>query len=349
MIRHLVALAERGWIPDFLIRVGIRRLVAGRLREIDAAGADAAERTEALVRAMSRGPVAVQPDRPNEQHYEVPAAFFERVLGPHMKYSCCHWPRGISLLAEAESAMLERTCERAGVADGQKILDLGCGWGSLTLWMARRYPNARITAVSNSNGQRRFIAERCRALGLGNVQVVTADMNEFTAEGRFDRVLSIEMFEHMRNYRELLGRIASWLKPDGRLFVHVFCHRSHPYLFEIDGDRDWMARHFFTGGLMPSADLLARFQEDLVVERQWEIDGRHYEKTALAWLERLDAASDACREILADVYGQPEGTRWLQRWRIFFLACAELFAFRDGREWFVSHSLLRHRSGAEEH
>jgi cyclopropane-fatty-acyl-phospholipid synthase len=343
-MERVIDLAERGWVPDPLLRAGIRRLLAGRLRQVDADSENPSARVASLVREMSASPVALDVQAANEQHYEVPAAFFERVLGPHLKYSCCYWPEGVDLLAEAEAAMLELTCRRAGLEDGMRILELGCGWGSLSLWMARELPRAEIVSVSNSHGQRRFIEERAAALGLGNLEVVTSDMNDFSTERRFNRVVSVEMFEHMRNYRELLGRISGWLEPHGRLFVHVFCHRSHPYLFETDGRNDWMARNFFTGGLMPTPDLLGRFSEDLVVERQWEVGGGHYEKTALAWLENLDASREDCLEILTGVYGAGEARRWLQRWRMFFFACAELFAYRGGSEWFVSHSLLRHRS-----
>lgn len=339
-MQRLIAIAERGWIPDGWIRVGIRRLIEGRLREVDADTTDATVRVEALVAEMTESPVALEVRKANEQHYEVPAAFFERVLGPHLKYSGCYWPDGVSLLAEAEAAMLELTCERSTLRDGMTVLDLGCGWGSLTLWIARHYPNSRIMAVSNSNGQRQFIESRCADLGLENVRVLTSDMNAFSTDETFDRVVSVEMFEHMRNYRELLSRISSWLEPDGRVFVHVFCHRSHPYLFETDGQNDWMARHFFTGGLMPSHDLLTHFQDDLVVERQWEVDGTHYEKTATAWVENLDRRRGECLDILRDVYGPDDAKLWLQRWRMFFFACAELFAYRGGKEWFVSHSLL---------
>jgi cyclopropane-fatty-acyl-phospholipid synthase len=344
---RVIDIAERGWVPDSLIRMGIRRLLGSRLRRIEANDKDPAERVEALARQMLESPVALETGKANEQHYEVPAAFFEKVLGPHLKYSGCYWPESVSLLGDAEAEMLALTCERAALENGMRVLDLGCGWGSLTLWMARHYPDCQITSVSNSNGQRHFIELRCRELGLENVEVVTADMNQFAPQGEFDRVVSIEMFEHMRNYRVLLGRISSWLAPEGRVFIHVFCHRSHPYLFEVEGRADWMAQYFFTGGLMPSPDLWLQFQEDLVVEQQWEVNGRHYERTALAWLANLDSQRDECMEILREVYGGDQAGLWLQRWRMFFLACAELFAYRAGREWFVSHTLLRHRSIAE--
>ncbi len=335
------ALVDRGALPDPVVRLGIRRLLRRRLREI---GGEDDEATTKLLAALRTGPIAVATADANRQHYELPAEFFRLVLGRRLKYSGCYWPAGdgaVGSLDAAEEASLALTCRRAGLADGMEILELGCGWGSLTLWMAERYPSSRIVSVSNSRSQREFIEAACRERGLGNVEVVTADVNDFDPGRRFDRVVSVEMFEHMRNYRELLARIASWLAPEGRLFVHVFCHRKRPYLFENQGPSDWMTRHFFTGGLMPSADLFAAFADDLVTERRWLVDGNHYAKTARAWLANLDRNRAACREVLAGVWGEGEADRWLARWRVFFLACAELFAYRGGGEWLVSHVLLR--------
>ena len=337
-----IELAERGRLPEIALRAGIRQLLRGRLRDLADGGAEAAaERRRALVAAMRQGPVALSTDKANEQHYEVPAEFFQRVLGKRLKYSGCYWPEGVDTLDAAEEAMLELTCRRAGLEDGMAVLDLGCGWGSLSLWMAERYPRSNILAVSNSASQRRFIEAQAEARGHRRLEVVTSDMNDFRTERRFDRVLSIEMFEHMRNYRKLLARIAGWLEREGRLFVHVFCHRSQPYLFEVDGANDWMARHFFTGGLMPSADLLLEFGDDLTVEESWLIDGRHYERTARAWQHKLESQRRALRELFAGVYGEAEAGRWVQRWRLFFLACAELFAYNHGREWLVGHYRLQ--------
>ena len=330
---------ERGLVPDPLLRFGIRRLCERRLRsERRRPSASTIERHAAALRSS---PVALSPEAANAQHYEVPAGFFSQVLGPRLKYSCCTWDNETESLAAAEIASLSQIEERAALADGQQILELGCGWGSLTLWMAERLPNARITAVSNSHGQRAFIEERASARSLDNVRVVTADVNELELRAHFDRVVSIEMFEHMRNWEALLARIAGWLADDGRLFVHLFAHRRYAYLYENRGPTDWMARHFFTGGQMPADDLLLHFQDDLVLDRRWRLGGEHYAKTANAWLANLDRHRSQALEALVEV--DDDADKALHRWRIFFMACAELFAYRDGTEWGVSQYLLRKR------
>ena len=339
-----VALAEAGLVPDALVRAAIRRRVRRRAAELSALGCEEAEEADRELRAaLGAGPVALHPDAANRQHYEVAPAFFERVLGPRLKYSCGLWDPGAGDLATAEEHMLALTCERAGVADGQRVLDLGCGWGSLGLWIAERYPSARVLAVSNSKRQREFVLARRERGGLANLEVVTADVNAFEPDGRFDRVVCIEMFEHVRNHAALLARVARWLEPDGRLFVHHFAHRERTYPYETEGEDDWMGRHFFTGGLMPAHDLLLHLQRELVVERRWSVNGMHYQRTAEAWLARQDASRDALLPLLADVYGAAEARRWFQRWRIFFMACAELFGHRGGEEWWVTHVRMARR------
>jgi cyclopropane-fatty-acyl-phospholipid synthase len=339
-------LAERGWIPEPLVRAGIRRLLRARLASESARYADPDLAVARFVGRMAQSEVAPVPHLANRQHYEVPPEFFEIVLGRNMKYSGCLWEPGTASLDDAETAMLELTCERAGVRDGQRILDLGCGWGSFTLFAAARHPRARITAVSNSAPQGAFIRARAAARGLGNVEVITADVNRFAPAGRFDRVVSVEMFEHVRNWPELLRRVHRWLEPGGRLFVHVFAHRRFAYPFEVDGDGDWMARNFFTGGIMPSHDLLARVGGPLEIEDRWVVPGTHYARTAEAWLARLDAGRDRAVAALSRTMPPREADLQVGRWRIFFLACAELFGFAGGDEWVVSHNLLRPAGGA---
>jgi cyclopropane-fatty-acyl-phospholipid synthase len=334
----LITLCERGLIPDALTRFGIRRLCRQRLAEEHAADAVAAwERFRTLLAELRESPIAIETDAANAQHYEVPPAFFRLCLGKRLKYSSCYYPTGTESLDTAEERMLALYGERAELADGMDILELGCGWGSLTLWMAERYPNARITGVSNSRPQREHIEAECRARGLSNVRILTCDVNRLELEQRFDRVVSIEMFEHMRNYQTLLARIASWLNPGGKLFVHIFCHRELMYPFEVKGRSDWMSQYFFTGGLMPAADTLLHFQRDLVIEEEWRLSGRHYERTANHWLDNQDRNRDAVLEVLAGAYGREHAKLWHQRWRMFWMACAELFGLDDGNQWLVGH------------
>ena len=341
LVSLALAAAERGVLSDAAVRFGIRRLCAARLRhEARRAG------SSHLAADPGSDPIAPAPEAANRQHYEVPAAFFDKVLGPSLKYSCCYWAHSDSTLADAEVAALRSTCARAEIEDGQDVLDLGCGWGSAALWIAQRYRRCAVTAVSNSRSQQGYIIARAARLGLENLRVLKADINEFDTRERFDRVISIEMFEHTRNHAELMRRIAGWLKPDGKLFVHIFCHRRYTYEFEAEGPANWMGRHFFTGGLMPSRDLLYTCQNHLDVHRQWRWRGTHYRRTALAWLENLDRERRDVLEIFRLVYGGAEAELWFARWRIFFLACAELWGYRRGTEWHVSHYLFTKRTSA---
>lgn len=341
--RGLARWAESGHLPDSALRLGMRRLCAQRLRDELAGSIDeASERQRARLDALRDSAIAIETDAANRQHYELPPEFFQLCLGKHLKYSSCYWDGSTHDLAAAEARMLALYGDRAELADGQRVLELGCGWGSLTLWMAERFPDARITAVSNSRPQREYIEARCRERAISNVKVITHDVNTLEMEeAAFDRVVSIEMFEHMRNYQQLMARIGRWLVPGGKLFVHIFCHRDVLYPFEVEGEDNWMGRHFFTGGLMPAADTLLHFQDDLSIEQRWLLSGRHYEKTANAWLQNHDSHQKAIMEIMQATYGKAQAKVWNQRWRMFWMACAELFGYDEGREWRVAHYLFR--------
>ncbi|MFZ2088845.1 MAG: cyclopropane-fatty-acyl-phospholipid synthase family protein [Desulfobaccales bacterium] len=344
-MKLLLDLAEKSLIPDLLVRRGIRELCRRRLaKEARREKVGQGEHLQRFLDDLRQSPVAGDTRAANEQHYEVPPAFFQKVLGRRLKYSCCHWPPGIETLDAAEEDMLALTGARAELADGLDILDLGCGWGSFTLWAGAHFPNARIMAVSNSRPQGEFIRNRAATRGLGQVETVTADMNSFAPERTFDRIVSVEMFEHLRNWPKFLERVSGWLKPGGKLFIHVFSHRRFPYLFETSGAADWMGRTFFSGGMMPSDDLLLHCQDDLVVEGHWRVNGQHYQKTAEAWLANLDTHQGDILQIFRNCYGPEAAARWVQRWRLFFLACAELWGFHQGEEWLVSHYRLRRRA-----
>ena len=343
----LIALAERGFLPDSIIRLGIRRLLRLRIAEIDTTVATVAEAD--LAERLRDAPLAVATGEANAQHYEVTAEFFQRVLGPHMKYSCCYFENGDEALAQAEDDMLALTCQRAEIEDGMRLLELGCGWGSLTLRMARQYPHSQITALSNSASQREYILSQASVQGLTNLDVITADMRDFSTTNTFDRVVSVEMFEHMRNYALLFQRIASWLNPQGKAFAHVFCHRTTPYLFETEGAGNWMGRNFFTGGTMPSERLFHNFPHHLKIGKQWKVNGLHYWRTSEAWLNNLDSQRDVLLKCFSEGTSRAHAKRYLQRWRMFFMACAELFRFRGGNEWYVAHYLFEKSSTTAGH
>lgn len=335
---------EQGFVPDRVVRLGIRRLLKARLAELnDGDVAATADLTSAFIREMRGAPLALLPEKANEQHYEVPAEFFGQVLGPHRKYSGCLWPAEASTLPQAEAAALQATCERAGIAEGQQVLELGCGWGSLTLWMAERYRGARITALSNSHSQREYIEAQAVARGLTNVRVITCDINAFDTAERFDRVVSVEMFEHLRNWPLAFERVARWLAPQGKFFMHVFAHRGAAYPFVERDASDWMSKHFFAGGMMPSDDLALHFQDDLRLAQRWRWDGTHYQRTAEAWLANMDERRAALWPLFQATYGA-DAAAWWMRWRLFFMSVAELFGHDAGQQWWVSHYLFERRA-----
>ena len=338
MIKKLIDLAEKGIMPDFLIRSGIRRMQKERLLwEKSRSVSEVEAHHQNWVNEMKGSSIAYVPEKANEQHYEVPPDFFVNALGKHLKYSSGYWPEGVTTLDDSEFAMLKLSAERAEITNGDNILELGCGWGSLTLYMAENYPKSHITAVSNSRDQRLFIEKKCQERGFENVKVITADMNEFTIDEKFERIVSVEMFEHMRNYEHLLDKVSSWLRPSGKLFIHIFTHKTLVYPFREDDEGDWMGRNFFSGGIMPSHQLLLYFQKKLNIEMSWRFNGSHYEKTSLAWLNKMDSNKNEIMAIFSETYGAEDASIWFQRWRIFFMACEVLFGYDNGREWGVSH------------
>ncbi len=333
-------LLAKDLLPDALIRIGIRSRLKETLAPFQKLSCE--ERQTLLmqhIRELKDSPIAIATDEANAQHYELPTAFFQKCLGPHMKYSSGYWDPGVTDIATSEARMLALSCERAELEDGQRILELGCGWGSLTLWMAKHYPNSQITAVSNSRTQKEYIDAQAKERGLSNIEVKTENMIFYQGEGQgiFDRVVSVEMFEHMKNYELLLKRISQWLKPGGKLFVHIFTHREYAYHYEAKDESDWMALHFFTGGQMPSDDLLLYFQKHLKIEDHWQVSGQHYQKTSEAWLTRMDAAKAELQPLIAQTYGPSEAKKWWVWWRCFYMACAELWGYQKGNEWIVSH------------
>lgn len=332
---------EKGMLPDILIRYGIKRMLAQKLKE-EASACVEEENRKLLefVDSLKRQPIAIETGAANEQHYEVPAEFFELVLGPNMKYSCGLWESGIDSLEESENRMLELYCQRAKIENGQSILDLGCGWGSFSLYACKRFPNSKITAISNSRLQREMIEKRMQKMGITNLEIITADISEFDTEMKFDRIVSIEMFEHMKNYEALLSKVSSWMNPEGLLFIHIFTHLKYAYNYENTDGTDWLTEHFFTGGTMPSCDLLLYFQKDVAIEDYWRVNGTHYEKTSNAWLKKMDENKERIMPILEKTYGKGEVLKWWNYWRVFFMACAELWGYKDGSEWMVCHYLF---------
>ena len=333
-----IAWAERGLLPYWLIRFGIRKRLNRKLKY----ESTVAERSQAtIVKMLSEKPIAEDTDKANEQHYELPPEFFKTVLGSHLKYSSAIWLPQCRSLDQSEVDALELLAQRAQLSDGQKILDLGCGWGSFSLWAAQRFPGSEFVCVSNSKPQGEFIRSTARELGITNLDVRTADMNSFDPKGTFDRIVSVEMFEHMRNYDHLLERISTWLKEDGLMFVHIFTHKDFAYTYNAEDQSEWMAKYFFTGGVMPSHKLLTQFDKHLRVTDSWRISGEHYQKTLEAWLEKFDRNEESIRDIFNQFYGKKNTTKWMWRWRLFFLACSELFGYKRGSEWGVSHYVFK--------
>ena len=338
-------LIEANKVPDFLLRRGIRKLLAQRLADEDKGGVEAQQaHLMALIDQLKASPIAVNTTEANMQHYEVPTQFYQYCLGKNLKYSSGYWNEGVNDIDTSEDDMLELTCQRAELRDRQQVLELGCGWGSLSLFMAAKYPGSTFKVVSNSRTQKQFIDDTAKSRGIKNLEVITADMNAFNIEAQFDRIVSVEMFEHMRNYQLLMQKVASFLKSDGKLFIHIFTHKEYAYLFEVIDDTDWMSKYFFTGGIMPSDDLLFYFNDHLTVEKHWHVSGKHYAKTSEAWLKNMDEHKAEIIPLFEQTYGKDQAIKWWAYWRIFYMACAELWNYKGGNEWIVSHYLF-HKTG----
>ena len=341
MRKLAIKFAELGILPDYLVRKGIRIFLNQRLKEICISDPEqAAYIQKSFVKMMQASEIAPLPAIANQQHYEVPTTFFKEVLGNNLKYSSCYWNEEVNNLDEAESLALSITCQHADLQNGMEVLELGCGWGSLTLWIASHYPNSKILGISNSASQRDYIISQAKKRNLNNIEIETVDMNKFETNKKYDRIVSVEMFEHMRNYQLLYKKIHSWLNQEGKFFKHIFCHRLTPYEFIIDDDSDWMSQYFFTAGIMPSDNLPYYFQEKLKLDNHWRWSGTHYQKTSNEWLYNMDSKKEIILPIIKDTYGEQNIRIWWNRWRIFFMACAELFGFDNGNQWRVSHYLF---------
>ncbi|MFY9307970.1 MAG: class I SAM-dependent methyltransferase [Bacteroidia bacterium] len=336
------SLLEKDNIPDFIIRKGIRNLLKQRLEQENKGNTEAQQaHFMRLIEELKNSPIAINTADANEQHYEVPTQFYQYCLGKHLKYSSGYWKEGVTDIDTSEKDMLELTCQRAELQDGQQVLELGCGWGSLSLFMAAKYPRSSFTVVSNSRTQKLHIDEQAKIRGIQNLTVITVDINAFTLDKTFDRVVSVEMFEHMRNYQLLMQKVANLLKPDGKLFVHIFTHKEYAYKFEVIDETDWMSKYFFTGGIMPSDHLLLYFNEHLIINKHWHVSGMHYSKTSEAWLQNMDKHKAEIMPLFEQTYGKENAVKWWVYWRIFYMACAELWCYNDGNEWIVSHYLFQ--------
>ncbi|KAL3655746.1 hypothetical protein CASFOL_000142 [Castilleja foliolosa] len=341
-VRLTLVSLERNLLPDAVVRRLTRILLAARLRSGYRSSTDL-QLSDLLqfANSLKEMPIAIKTERPKSQHYEVPTSFFKLVLGKHLKYSCCYFSDKSSTVEDAEKAMLELYCERSQIKDGHSVLDVGCGWGSLSLHIAQKYPNCKITGICNSATQKAHIDDQCRAHEMQNVEIIVADISTFEMEALYDRIFSIEMFEHMKNYQDLLKKISNWMKPDGLLFVHYFCHKTFAYHFEDVNDDDWITRYFFTGGTMPSANLLLYFQDDVSIVNHWLVNGKHYAQTSEEWLKRMDHNLSSIKPIMESTYGKDSAVKWTAYWRTFFISVAELFGYNNGEEWMVAHFLFK--------
>ncbi|GAO19919.1 hypothetical protein UVI_02030340 [Ustilaginoidea virens] len=335
---------DGGYLPHAIIRFGIRQQLRHRLTTIASKSASVAYDTKmSFIERLRTRPMAIETDAANKQHYEVGTGVFAACLGPRMKYSCCLYPQGDETLAQAETAMLRSYIDKADLKDGMSILDLGCGWGSGALYFAEMLPGSEITAFSNSRTQKRHIETEAARRNLSNIKVITGDVVDYEFESEmYDRIVSIELFEHMKNYELLMAKVSRALRPQGKLFVHIFAHLTTPYDYE-DG---WMTTHFFTGGTMPSADLLLYFQKDLRIKKQWWVNGLHYSKTCEDWLSSMTANKARMWPHLIETYGEKDAATWYYRWHIFYMACSELFAYNGGDTWGVSHYLFEKQASA---